>query len=178
VVAAAIAACATGEQVDTGSPTSFSGPTSPTASASASAGSSETEGDSSGDATSTAGDSGPAPSTNGATAGDDAMPGPGMQPVDGMYSDCLMAAQCVGLNTCVTILDANGDPTDGFCSNNACADPVADCDPTPAGDTVPICMALTLNGEPDTVCALDCSNDVPCPGEMTCWDLNGISICA
>jgi hypothetical protein len=110
--------------------------------------------------------------------GDGGGDGVGEQPEDGMYSACLTAGDCVGNNTCVTILDQDGMPSVGFCSDNSCEMPSVDCLPTPAGDTEPFCMNLTLNDNPDTVCALDCSGDRPCPGQMDCWDLNGISICA
>lgn len=180
------AACASGEDVGgSASPTSF---TSASASASASATASATVSDSGSDSATdddgSAGDADSGDADSGdsdpsADAGSDsAAMGPGMQPEDGMYSDCLTAGQCVGLNTCVTILDVDNNPTDGFCSNNACEDPAAECDPTPAGDTVPFCMSLVLNGVDDTVCALDCSGDTPCPGGMICWDLGGVSVCA
>ncbi len=171
------AACATGEDVEGTSAASFSGPT-VTASASASATAANTGVGSGTDAESgTAVDSGDADPS--ADAASDGTPmGPGMQPQDGMYSDCLMAGECVGLNTCVTILDTMENPTDGFCSNNACETPAEDCDATPAGDTTPFCMSLILNGQEDTVCALDCSGDRPCPGGMICWDLGAVQVCA
>ena len=171
-------ACATGQDVEGSSSATFTGPM-VTVSASASASASNTGGDSGTDEDSGAqADSGDSDPTAADAASDGASMGPGMQPEDGMYSDCLMASECVGLNTCVTILDTMDMPTDGFCSNNACEDPTTDCEGTPAGDTVPFCMALTLNGQEDTVCALDCSGETPCPGGMICWDLGAVQVCA
>ena len=147
-------------------------------------------GDSDGsDASTSAGDDGSAatadPSSSdgagtsdGTSAATDTGPAVPPQPADGMYSDCLTAAECVGLNTCITILDTEEMPFDGFCSNNACTDPATDCDPTPGGTTVPFCMMVMLNGNEDTACALDCSGGKTCPGGMMCWELGRTSVCA
>lgn len=186
---AALSACAVGEDT---SASSYGNPTySPTTTPPSGSGSGSDEATSSdtspADTSTTSGDGDttalPAdPSTGMATDADTGPQGSGgdngMQPADGMYSDCLMAAQCVGLNTCVTILDMMDAPIDGFCSNNGCQVPATDCDPTPGGTAVPFCMMVTLNDNPDTACALDCAGGATCPGGMMCWDLGGTSVCA
>ena len=102
----------------------------------------------------------------------------GDQPDNGMYSHCTMVGECVGLNTCVTILDAEGNPFDGFCSNDMCEDPAADCDPSPGGDATPTCVNITLGGEPATACALDCTGGLSCPNGMVCYEDDGVPVCA
>jgi hypothetical protein len=143
-----------------------------------------TEGEQDGSTASVSDGSGSGTDGPGASSGDDAPLATdtgadnGMQPVDGMYSDCLSAAMCVGLNTCITILDTENMPIDGFCTNNACVAPATDCDVGPGGTAVPFCMMVQLNGRPDTACALDCSGGKTCPGGMMCWELGRTSVCA
>lgn len=101
----------------------------------------------------------------------------GMQPDSGMYSDCLSTVECVGQDACITVLDAQQNPIDGFCSKDDCVDPITDCDPSPGGTATPVCFSLTLMGAPAEVCALDCAGGASCPGGMTCQDVTGGSIC-
>jgi hypothetical protein len=189
MIAALVAsACAVGETEEDGASAATYPPmTSPAmTTASADDGSGSSEGSTGSDDGSTAaadGSSGsgsdPATSSDATSApasdtGEDVAP----QPEDGMYSDCLTAAMCVGLNTCITIHDTEDMPIDGFCTNNACMAPATDCDPSPGGTAVPFCMMVTLNGEADTACALDCSGGKTCPGGMMCWELGRTSVCA
>lgn len=117
--------------------------------------------------------------TDALTTGDDsATTGvPSQQPDDGMYSDCLSSVECIGLTTCLTILDGNGQATDGFCTSGGCNSPLAQCDPTPGGNSMPVCFPIEQNGIPDTVCALDCSAGQACPAGMQCQALSSGSIC-
>ncbi|MEM6993955.1 MAG: hypothetical protein AAF721_25810 [Myxococcota bacterium] len=130
-----------------------------------------TDGDDEGVATSETGDDG-----GGSEVDDGAADGP--QPDNGMYSDCLTTAECVGVNTCVTIFDNAGAPFDGFCTLDNCSDPLADCDPSPGGDVVASCVEITLNGEPASACALNCAGGKTCPSGMTCYEDDGIPVCA
>ncbi len=111
------------------------------------------------------------------TAADD-TPSNTEQPDNGMYSDCLSTAECVGVNTCVTIFDMAGDPFDGFCTLDNCSDPAMDCDPSPGGDVTPTCVEITLNGSPASACALGCSGGLTCPDGMVCYEDDGIPVCA
>ncbi len=117
--------------------------------------------------------------TDGLTTGDDATTTgvASQQPADGMYSDCLSSVQCIGLTTCLTVLDGNGQATDGFCTSGGCNSPLAQCDPTPGGNTMPICFPIEQNGNADTVCALDCSAGQACPAGMQCQAFSSGSIC-
>jgi hypothetical protein len=114
---------------------------------------------------------------NGSPATDTGMVDDGMQPADGMYSDCVDASACIGLGTCITFLDALNMPMDGFCTNIGCTDPSTDCDPSPGGTALPLCVMIDLAGNPDAVCALDCSGGATCPGGMTCRELDQTSVC-
>lgn len=109
---------------------------------------------------------------------DDGNAGDGPQPEDGMYSHCLSTAECVGVNTCVTIFDAEGEPFDGFCTLDNCTDAATDCEPSPGGDVAPVCVEITLNGNPASACALDCVGGKVCPNGMTCYEDDGIPVCA
>lgn len=100
------------------------------------------------------------------------------QPASGMYSDCLSTAQCVGLNTCVTIFDMAGAPFDGFCTLDNCMNPTVDCQPSPGGEATPICFDIALNGSPASTCALDCTGGKACPAGMICYEDDGAPICA
>lgn len=128
--------------------------------------------------------------TTGMTSLDDTGPGSsedtndptgnGMQPADGMYSDCLDAEPCgFNPNLCITIQDADMMNIDGFCSTTGCANPAMDCDPSPGGTAVPICMPTTVNNMMLQACALSCAGGMTCPLPMMCYNLNGIGeICA
>ena len=95
------------------------------------------------------------------------------QPASGMYSECTVPEDCVApSNVCITI-----NMGVGFCTNMGCANPAADCDPTPGGTAVPICFPIELNMMPDSSCALDCSGGQICPTGMACAVLEGGSIC-
>jgi len=108
---------------------------------------------------------------------DDDDNGDSEQPANGMYSHCLTTAECVGLNTCIRILDEQGEALDGFCTQDNCQDPVADCDPAPGGDVMPVCAEVPLNGMPATVCALSCTGGLTCPGGMICYEDDGVPYC-
>ena len=103
---------------------------------------------------------------------------PSEQPADGMYSDCLSAVECIGLTTCMTLLDGGGEVSDGFCTVGACMNAAASCDPTPGGTAVPFCFPIEQNGTADDICALDCSGGGTCPAGMECYELSAGSICA
>jgi len=95
------------------------------------------------------------------------------QPLDGMYSECMVPEDCaLPNNVCITI-----NMGAGFCTNQGCANPAADCDPTPGGTAVPICFPLELNMMPAMSCALDCSAGQICPTGMACAVLEDGSIC-
>ena len=113
-----------------------------------------------------------------AETGDDDDDAVGGQPENGMYSHCLTTAECVGLNTCITIFDDQGQAFDGFCTQDNCVDPVADCDPTPGGDVMPVCAEIQLNGRPATACALSCAGGLTCPADMICYEDDGVPYCA
>ncbi len=99
-------------------------------------------------------------------------PGPGMQPGMGMYSPCTVPQDCgFSPDLCMTITDLQGVVLAGFCSRTPCADPVADCDPSPGGTAVPTCVPVTLDGMANTACALDCSGGATCPAPMECFNL-------
>ena len=87
--------------------------------------------------------------------------GNGEQPENGMYSPCLMATECIGQNTCMTV---NGT---GFCTTTSCVDPLVDCDPSPGGTAVPVCYP-TPDMSGDFLCALSCNAGETCPTPMTC----------
>lgn len=103
---------------------------------------------------------------------------PTQQPDDGMYSQCGSVVDCIGLTTCLTAIDTGGQPIDAFCTAGACTSPLAQCDPTPGGTAVPICLEVDSGGVMDTVCALDCSQGQACPTGMNCRTLAGGSICS
>lgn len=100
---------------------------------------------------------------------------PSEQPEDGMYSSCDSIVDCIGLTACLTATDTGGQPIEPFCTAGACKSPLAQCDPTPGGTAVPICL---LTASMETVCALDCSQGQECPDGMDCRTLAGGSICS
>jgi len=95
-----------------------------------------------------------------------------------MYSSCDSIVDCIGLTACLTATDTGGQPIDPFCTAGACKSPLAQCDPTPGGTAVPICLPTDMGGVMDTVCALDCSQGQACPDGMDCRTLAGGSICS
>ncbi|MBV1859626.1 MAG: hypothetical protein KUG77_14530 [Nannocystaceae bacterium] len=103
---------------------------------------------------------------------------PSEQPEDGMYSPCGSIVDCIGLTACLTATDTGGQPIDAFCTAGACDSPLAQCDPTPGGTAVPICLPIELAGVMDTLCALDCSQGQECPDGMDCRTLAAGSICS
>src|SRR5690606_6117591 len=120
-------------------------------------------------------------STTTTDPGEDAASGTtadlGMQPESGMYSDCLSTAECIGQDACITVLDEQQAPIDGFCSKDDCVDPITDCEPSPGGTATPVCFSLMLMGAPAEVCALDCAGGESCPAGMVCREVTGGSIC-
>ncbi len=125
---------------------------------------------------------GPDPSTTAADdstgAGDTIDPSAGVQPMDGMYSPCTTGMECGNTPIlCITINDADGNPTDGFCSQTPCANPAVDCLPSPGGTAVPTCMPVTVDGAASMACALDCAGGATCPTGMTCYSLEVGSVC-
>ena len=113
----------------------------------------------------------PGSSSGGSSSGEP----PSEQPEDGMYSSCDSIVDCIGLTACLTATDTGGQPIDPFCTAGACKSPLAQCDPTPGGTAVPICL---LTASEETVCALDCSQGQECPDGMDCRTLAGGSICS
>lgn len=106
---------------------------------------------------------------------DDGGGGSGMQPDMGMYAPCTVGDECGFLpNLCITISDAGGVVIDGFCSAVACTNAAVDCDPSPGGTAVPVCVSIVVNDLPDTACALDCAGGATCPIGMTCYNLTGL----
>ncbi|MGH1341899.1 MAG: hypothetical protein ACRBN8_10130 [Nannocystales bacterium] len=103
---------------------------------------------------------------------------PSEQPEDGMYSSCASIVDCIGLTACLTATDTGGQPIDPFCTAGACKSPLAQCDPTPGGTAVPICLPTKTESGMDTVCALDCSQGQECPDGMDCRTLAAGSICS
>lgn len=124
----------------------------------------------------TSGSSGAPATTDGSTGMTTAVATGGEQPDDGMYSPCMMAAECVGLTYCATVMDAMGGMA-GYCTA-LCADPTSDCNPTPGGTAVPICFPFGEGGTEPNLCALDCSAGQVCPAPMICYPLETGSICA
>lgn len=179
-LAVAIVACACTVDADDGTTIGVvtAGPVS------AGSGSATAAATSTGDGDGTEGSGTEAPSDD-ATAGDDATstgtsdsggsstgPMTDPQPADGMYSHCVLINDCVGLTTCVLATDE-----DGFCSNNGCMDPVADCDPSPGGTATVTCIEYAVQIVPEDVCALDCSGGATCPAGMECQDVQGNLVC-
>jgi hypothetical protein len=196
---AAVVGCASRTEPTTNDTTFTGSSASAGASASASASATMTTGGSSG-ASTTAGEdsedaasaptdtadptetSGPPPTTGVATTSDSGESSgggtPSEQPEDGMYSACGSPIDCIGLTSCLTAIDTGGQPIDAFCTDGACNSPLAQCDPTPGGTAVPICLEVDSGGVMDTVCALDCSQGQACPAGMNCRTLTGGSICS
>lgn len=172
-------ACASGADPESGSGlTSFGQPTATMTTMSASDDDDDTEGDDDDDADTEGDDDDDATGSLPAETGDDDDDDGTEQPSSGMYSHCLSTAECVGLNTCIQIFDNQGQPFDGWCTRDNCQDPVADCDPTPGGDVMPVCAEITLNGMPATACALSCAGGLTCPSGMICYEEDGVPYCA
>jgi hypothetical protein len=96
------------------------------------------------------------------------------QPADGMWSMCIDAAMdCGNLPIlCIT----NADMTDGFCSTTGCANPAADCDPSPGGTATPACAPVTVNDEMEQACVLSCAGGLVCPTGMVCMDFTNLGM--
>ncbi len=182
--------CAEGSDVKSGAsatfgatttppPTSASSTATPTSSSDgtdSSTGSDDDDDDSSGSTSApsdTEGDGTAAPTGSSSSGG----PVPSEQPESGMYSDCLALVECIGLTTCMTIVDGAQQPTDGFCTVGGCGDAAADCDASPGGTAQPFCFPIEQDGIPDSICALDCSAGKICPAGMECAALSAGSIC-
>lgn len=103
---------------------------------------------------------------------------PTQQPDEGMYSPCLSPLDCIGLTTCLTATDTSNQPIDAFCTAGSCTSPLAQCDATPGGTAVPICLPIQLGDTMDEVCALDCSAGQTCPTGMECRTLAAGAICS
>ncbi|MCH9681018.1 MAG: hypothetical protein K0V04_06270 [Deltaproteobacteria bacterium] len=96
----------------------------------------------------------------------------GTQPPVGMYSSCRMLEECgPAPDLCVTLFGLGGTLLGGFCSQTGCDDPVADCDPSPGGTAVPVCVEVNVEGMDEFVCALDCEDEATCPDPMECVDV-------
>ncbi len=105
-------------------------------------------------------------------AADTANTSGGGQPADGMYSACETPAECFGLITCFVV-----QVGDGFCTNTGCPDATV-CDASPGGTATPACVTVQIGGNPQQVCALDCSGGKTCPSPMECLTLVGQMLCA
>ena len=188
---AGLVGCASGDEPAT-LPTTFtsaSGSASASASASGTSSSDSTTSDESdsdpsdasdpSDTSDTSGNSsGMTSSGSGSTASGSSGDEESEQPEDGMYSACASPVDCIGFTTCLTATDTGGQPIDPFCTDGACSSPLADCQPTPGGTAVPICLEVEIGGVMDSVCALDCSQGQECPAGMDCRTLTGGSICS
>lgn len=188
---AGLVGCASGDEPAT-LPTTFtsaSGSASASASASGTSSSDSTTSDESDSDPSDASDpsdpsdtsgnsSGMTSSGSGSTASGSSGDEESEQPEDGMYSACASPVDCIGFTTCLTATDTGGQPIDPFCTDGACSSPLADCQPTPGGTAVPICLEVEIGGVMDSVCALDCSQGQECPAGMDCRTLTGGSICS
>lgn len=189
--------CASGDEPATSAATTFAptGTNTATATATATTGPSTTTGstdDSNADAETSAGSGGSAGTGDGTStapstdtdiegsSGEAPSTGepPSEQPEDGMYSRCDSIVDCIGLTACLTATDTGGQPIEAFCTAGACKSPLAQCDPTPGGTAVPICLPTDIGGVMDNLCALDCSQGQECPDGMDCRTLAAGSICS
>lgn len=101
--------------------------------------------------------------------------GMGMQPATGMYSDCSVAMCDATANLCLTITENNID-LGSFCTLPGCANPALDCDPNPGGTASPVCIAVTIDGMPDSACALNCAGGGSCPPPMVCGPVSMLCV--
>ena len=91
----------------------------------------------------------------------------GVQPAAGEYSHCLSNAQC-NVGSCMTF----GMPvSDGYCALTCNGANPAPCGDPPLGSPLSTTCYGADNGMGGAiyVCALDCSNDQPCPEGMECF---------
>ncbi len=181
--------CASGDDPATSAATTFTPTASATASATITSGSADdpnagadVDTDADADNSPETGDeTSAAPSTDtdtdaaGTSGGSSSGGPPSEQPEQGMYSPCDSIVDCIGLTACLTATDAGGQPIEPFCTSGACKSPLAQCDPTPGGTAVPVCLPTDTM---DNVCALDCSQGQECPVGMDCRTLAGGSICS
>lgn len=88
-----------------------------------------------------------------------------------LYSPCFDNSSCPGLDGCATVVDEEGEPFAGFCSNFCESDAV--CFAEVGGTAVPEC-----NNAVSPFCQLDCSGGRTCPGGMDCIELtSGAFVC-
>jgi hypothetical protein len=126
------------------------------------------------DETGTTADTGGDPA-DAATTDGGALPGDG-QPADGMWSQCTTARECGPIPAlCIYLVDENMNPTDGFCSQTACANPAADCDANPGGTAPAVCVPMQIDGMADQVCALNCAAGT-CPTGMVCTNITDLGM--
>jgi hypothetical protein len=96
------------------------------------------------------------------------------QPADGMYSMCTAPADCGNVPIfCITDADA----TDGFCTETGCTNPDADCDPSPGGTAMPVCVGpFEIQGADEMGCALSCAGGLVCPTGMVCMNFTDLGM--
>jgi hypothetical protein len=95
------------------------------------------------------------------------------QPADGMWSMCTVAMDCAMMPAlCIT----NEGASDGFCSAIDCANPAADCDPSPGGTAMPACAPITVNGMAEQACVLSCAGGLVCPTGMVCMNFTDLGM--
>jgi len=110
-----------------------------------------------------------------ATTDDGGMNPDGNQPADGLWSQCTTAQECGAIpSLCIYVVDANMNPTDGFCSETGCANPAVDC-PSPGGTATPVCVPIEVNGQPEQACALNCAAGM-CPVGMNCMNITDLGM--
>jgi hypothetical protein len=93
------------------------------------------------------------------------------QPMDGIWSPCIDAMECGNPGFCIT----NADMTDGFCSALDCANPALDCPASPGGTSTPACAPVTVDGEMQMACVLNCAGLV-CPTGMVCMNFTDLGM--
>lgn len=123
------------------------------------------------------------PPTTGVSMGDsttDGGGGNGMQPLMGMWAACEIPEDCsYSPALCITISDDMMMLLGGFCSDVGCQNPAVDCEPSPNGIAVPVCVPVTVNMVADTACALQCTGGLACPAPMQCINVTGFGeVCA
>jgi len=92
------------------------------------------------------------------------------QPAKGPYAPCLQPENCdiQTTDTCLALIDANMNPTDGFCTL-AC-DTIADCPVKPNCPAVQECLNIAVNPV-QNICALKCAGLKDCPTGMACVNI-------
>jgi hypothetical protein len=98
------------------------------------------------------------------------------QPADGMWSMCLMGEDCGNTPIlCIQSVDADMNPIDGFCSTTGCMNAAVDCLPAPGGTAMPACAPITVDGEMEMACVLNCQG-LMCPMGMVCMNFTGLGM--